>query len=642
MFDAGSVVAKIKADIGDFTGKMTKVATTTKRTMAKMSASVGKFQKKVKRMADGYAKYAAGFAAVSAAGILAIKDWTESIVAQERAEKRLEQITKQTTNASDEQIKSLKKQASAMQELGVIGDEVTIFGQSQLATFALQTETIEQLTPAMLDMAVATKGVNVGQQDMIDIGNMLGKVMSGQVGALSRVGVTFSEAQAEILKTGTEMEKAAALAEILSGNFGGLNEAMAETTEGQLQRAANDWGDFKEQLGASVAPAIIALAGKIKTLSLWLQNLSPETKNMIGKIALFATGIAALGAALYPVMLAISGLSGVLALLISPIGLVVAAVAGLALAWKTNFLGIRETMAPFIEWIQASFSSLVSFLTITIQPAIQKFIVSLQFYFEDLREFFDQYIFPIFDELLEVWKAAFAIISEIVKNVIGGLVMLWEEWGEAIKILLVEIWASVVSIIKIALDTIMQAFQLFKNILTGNWSGAWNNIKNIAKNIWDSIRLLAGEFWNGLKSIFTFGGGAIQEVWTGAMEGVKEKAISIWDKIKQAVKNKINDFIRMINNMLGKVNAVTDVLYIPAIPNIPYLAEGGIITRPTLAMVGEGGESEAVIPLSKLNAMIGTGGGNGGNTYIFNEPVGSEDAMKELIENTFDDMRPNL
>ena len=37
---------------------------------------------------------------------------------------------------------------------------------------------------------------------------------------------------------------------------------------------------------------------------------------------------------------------------------------------------------------------------------------------------------------------------------------------------------------------------------------------------------------------------------------------------------------------------------------IPGLAEGGIVTGPTLAMIGEGGESEAVIPLSKLSAMM--------------------------------------
>ena len=43
--------------------------------------------------------------------------------------------------------------------------------------------------------------------------------------------------------------------------------------------------------------------------------------------------------------------------------------------------------------------------------------------------------------------------------------------------------------------------------------------------------------------------------------------------------------------------------------NIPFLAEGGIVTGPTLAMIGEGRESEAVIPLSKLPQIAGGAGG---------------------------------
>jgi SLT domain-containing protein len=40
---------------------------------------------------------------------------------------------------------------------------------------------------------------------------------------------------------------------------------------------------------------------------------------------------------------------------------------------------------------------------------------------------------------------------------------------------------------------------------------------------------------------------------------------------------------------------------------IPMMAEGGIVTGPTLAMVGEGGGPEAVIPLDRLNSFIGGG-----------------------------------
>ena len=57
---------------------------------------------------------------------------------------------------------------------------------------------------------------------------------------------------------------------------------------------------------------------------------------------------------------------------------------------------------------------------------------------------------------------------------------------------------------------------------------------------------------------------------------------------------------------------------------IPGLHAGGIVTRPTLALVGEGGESEAVIPLSKLDRMM-RGGTGGGDTHVTVQmPPGSD------------------
>jgi hypothetical protein len=44
------------------------------------------------------------------------------------------------------------------------------------------------------------------------------------------------------------------------------------------------------------------------------------------------------------------------------------------------------------------------------------------------------------------------------------------------------------------------------------------------------------------------------------------------------------------------------------------LAEGGIVSKPTFAMVGEGGESEAVMPLSKLDSILGSAFNSGFNS----------------------------
>jgi hypothetical protein len=66
----------------------------------------------------------------------------------------------------------------------------------------------------------------------------------------------------------------------------------------------------------------------------------------------------------------------------------------------------------------------------------------------------------------------------------------------------------------------------------------------------------------------------------------------------------------------------------PDIPRIPALAQGGIVkasTGGTLALIGEGGQDEAVIPLSKLGNM-------GGNTFVIQTGVGDPIAIGREIE----------
>lgn len=227
--------------------------------MVTIGANTSNLEKGLKRTESSTKKIARALAGVVSVGAIIAtgKKVVELAQAQENAEKRLETIMTDVTGASKDQIDSMKRLASEMQKVTTIGDEVNITGMSQLATFNLQTDTIETLTKGMDDLAVATYGTEVNQDQMTQTANLLGKVMQGQVGALSRVGVSFTDAQAKILKTGTEMEKAAVLSEVLQGNFGDLAEEMAKTSEGQIVQMQNALGDLGETVGEWLIPYIM-------------------------------------------------------------------------------------------------------------------------------------------------------------------------------------------------------------------------------------------------------------------------------------------------------------------------------------------------------------------------------------------------
>lgn len=200
-------------------------------------------------------KWAAGIA-VGAITVLAKKS-IDAYAEAERATNRLYHLTEQTVGATREQTDALVAQAEALQKIGVVEDDTVKFGQSQLATFALQTATIGKLTPSMMDLAVAVDGVNVSQQSMINVGNLVGKAMTGQASALSRYGVTMTEAQRKIIETGTESERAATLVDVLSQNFGGLNESMRKTAEGGMKSLDIRTADLMENIGKGLTPVFI-------------------------------------------------------------------------------------------------------------------------------------------------------------------------------------------------------------------------------------------------------------------------------------------------------------------------------------------------------------------------------------------------
>jgi SLT domain-containing protein len=106
---------------------------------------------------------------------------------------------------------------------------------------------------------------------------------------------------------------------------------------------------------------------------------------------------------------------------------------------------------------------------------------------------------------------------------------------------------------------------------------------------------------------------------------------NITEGLYNNVKSLINKLIGYINKPLKELKNWSFMGKKPfgGLPTIPALAKGGIVSSPTLAMIGEGKESEAVAPLSKLQGMIGTavmsamqfnqgGGNNTGGDIIFN------------------------
>lgn len=195
-----------------------------------------------------------------------------------------------------------------------------------------------------------------------------------------------------------------------------------------------------------------------------------------------------------------------------------------------------------------------------------------------------------------------------------ALVLLYRNWGQvdalvqsfiamvgerfpAAGAFLQAFWQSVQAGAANAQAILQNLLDFVGNVFSGNWSAAWQNIVNIFGNIFGMLGNIAKAPINGVIAIIN-----------SAIEGINGLAVDI------------PDWVPVVG---GKQLSFS-------IPTIPQLAAGGIATRPTLAEIGEGGEPEAVMPLSKLAQLLdrwpkpgpnGRGGGAAGGDTITFAPV---------------------
>ena len=319
------------------------------------------------------------------AGIYAGSKLIDMANKQAEAENKLTEIYKSRMGVNKKAVNSTLSLASAEQKLGVVGDEVQIAGAQQLATYAKFPSTVNTLLPAMNDLLVQQKGLNGTQEDAVGLANLFGKAMMGQTGALKRAGISFTEAQEEVLKYGTEEEKAAMIAEVVKQNVGDMNEEFAKTDAGKIQQAKNALGDMGEEIGAVLLPAVADLVA-------WFQNnLMPKLQQLIDflkqhpAIAKFGLALAGIVAVAGPLLMFIGSLIGLfgslatvaLALdvaMLPIIGVVAAVTAGIALLVAGGVLLYKnwDTIKKKATQVWTQIKTKITTLVTTIRSSVVK------------------------------------------------------------------------------------------------------------------------------------------------------------------------------------------------------------------------------------------------------------------------------
>lgn len=213
------------------------------------------------------------------------------------------------------------------------------------------------------------------------------------------------------------------------------------------------------------------------------------------------------------------------------------------------------------------------------------------------------------------WKLNFAFLASPITWIILGIMLLigaivliatkttwfqtvWEAvWGFMKRVgewfagpfvnFFVAAYNKIVAGLTAAKNGVMQRVNAVRAIFTGLYNhakGKFTQLVTAAAAIVTYFNKMPGKIGGALRGMFN-------GLW-GGFKSVVNKIIAGWNNLSFGIPGFSFAGISVPGFNVGT-------------PNIPYLAEGGIVTGPTLAMIGEGREDEAVIPLSKLPDLGG-------------------------------------
>ena len=187
----------------------------------------------------------------------------------------------------------------------------------------------------------------------------------------------------------------------------------------------------------------------------------------------------------------------------------------------------------------------------------------------------------------------------------------WIEVWENIKQIASDVWTAITGFFTSAWDTIKTTW----SVVSGWFSNIWESVKTAFSNAPEYFSTKFSEAWSNVKKAFS----KVGEFFGGIWDTIKEKFTTVGTMVGDAiggafklainaviatVEGAINAIPRAINGMLGVINELPGVSIgnVPTV-SLPRLARGGIVDKATMALIGEQGK-EAVVPLERNTEWI--------------------------------------
>ena len=511
----------------------------------------------------------------------------ESVLAAEAAataQARLEAVAAATGVFGDETAKVTDRlgEFAKSQEMRIAVDDKVIKGvQAQLLSFKQLSSSADEaggvfdrVTIAAFDMAGV---VGSAEGNAIALGKALEDPTKGLT-ALARNGTVFTDQQKEQVKVLQESGDLLGAQELIlkevESQYGGVAAATADASD----KLALSFDNIKETAGAALLPVFAELVEGIQPvleavgeeLATAFTELGPVLTNIVGMLP-------ALLEAFTPLIPILGNLAeiffeiiaAVLPVFVELLDQLLPVIAELAPMLADVFLTALDALLPVLMLLIEAFMPIVEALL----PVLTDLIATLA---------------PIMITLIEAFLPLIDAVLPVLLDLLEFLVPIFEVVAEILAVLLVA-----------AIGYLVEAFENFMAFL-------------------EPFTTLFEDTFGGLGDFFY---------------GIINGMIGMFEGFANGIINGVNFIIRALNRIqvsapkwLTALTGITSFgINISELPNISLprvaLAEGGIVTGPMNALIGEAGP-EAVIPLDKLpmgntyNITVNAGMGSGNGAQL--------------------------
>jgi hypothetical protein len=363
-------------------------------------------------------------------------------------------------------------------------------------------------------------------------------------------------------------------------------------------------GKAFEALGRFVAdkvvPAVAAFGGWLVKYQGWLIPIAGGVLAIVAALKIYAIYVRIV-AAVTKAWVAVQAAFNVV-MSANPLGLIILAVIGLVAAFVIAY----KRSETFRNVVDGAFRAIKT-VVMNVINFLKPFITTA---FNVLKTVFTVYF--------NIYKTVFTVAFRIIKAVV------------------VTAFKAIKTAVLFVFNALKTVFTFYLGIYKAIISGAIRVIKGVWTAGFNFFKTKVVGTFNGIKTTIS---NALGTVW-GFITGLKTKITGIgsglWDGLKTGLTSVIGFLRDNLNTLIGLFNKPIEFFNdnngplpnIPTIPDIPALAMGGIVTRPTLALIGEAGP-EAVVPLTGAGAR----GFGGGTTIIVNtgQSISSKDDIAREI-----------